>query len=68
MVWSDQKETLEGVCQKPGCQSRNAFRDGFTIRDCPGHSEMYTFLKIGAITKKVTEITHFYGASFCCST
>lgn len=41
------------------------FHRGFTMRNHPTPSRTF-FLR--GITKKVTEITHFYGASFCCST
>lgn len=37
----------------------------FTMRNHPTPSKIFSRR---AITKKVTEITQFYGASFCCST
>lgn len=43
---------------------RVPFHSSFTMRNDPAPSQIF-FVKV--ITKKVTEITHFYGTSFCCS-
>lgn len=41
------------------------FYSSFTMKNHPTPSKIFF---VRAITKEVTEISHFYGASFCCST
>lgn len=65
MFQSGQKEALEGICHQESSLSLGHLSRGSTMRNHPTPSKTF-FLR--GITKKVTEITHFYGASFCCST
>lgn len=48
-----------------GARAWGAFPQQLAARQDPPPAQI---LLVRAITKKVTKITHFYGASFCCST